>query len=422
MASNKRGQASLELLLIFAVALVILLVIILLSSGQLGNISALKGQNDALNSVADVSAAAKDVYSQGEGAKKQVYIFIPSGYEPDDSFISNRSLLLSVEDTDYASSEMFDVHGSWPSTPGGHWVWVISEGNKVRIGTAMLHLSKNAVSIIMERNSSASPSFFVESIWDRDISVQGTLSWPHTNVSLTPSTTSFQLTPGQRQDISLLVASNSQAVGFYAGEMVFTATEGNNSESVRLPISVEVIGYRADEIPPLNVTPDLWAENLDPTDSSTATFTVCTNKYTAPTDVTFTPSGGEPGSWVNDTGSLGPMSEGTCRLKSMTITVPANASDGVYRGTIDVVGEGVAGASDSISLFIVVGNGDDTIDGGRGNDILYGESGYDKIYGKEENDYLSGGQGTDQLDGGDDNDSLYGGDQDDLMYGGPGND
>ncbi|MFZ5500422.1 MAG: hypothetical protein ACOY58_00710, partial [Candidatus Micrarchaeota archaeon] len=169
MTAPCRGQSSLELLLIFAVAMFVLTTAIVLSSGQLGTISSLKEQDDAMNSVQDISAAAQDVYSQGEGARKQVYVFLPSSYEPSESRIGNRSLVLRVRGTDYAAPEDFDVHGSWPGDPGGHWVWVISEGSTVRIGTAMLALSKNHISIIMNPNETAYSSFYVESLWDSDI-------------------------------------------------------------------------------------------------------------------------------------------------------------------------------------------------------------------------------------------------------------
>ncbi|MCI0503675.1 hypothetical protein L0Y65_03100 [Candidatus Micrarchaeota archaeon] len=460
-----------ELLLIFAISLFVLLTIILLSSGQLGTISALKGQNDAHNSVMDVSAAAKDVYAQGEGAKKQVYVYMPSGYEPGESFVSNRSLVINVDGTDYVSSEGFDVHGSWPGTPGGHWVWVISEGNKVRIGTAMLHLSKNAISVIMDRNSSASASFYAENIWGRDIDVVAQLSWAPSDVSVIQSTSSFHLTPGQKQPISLTISSNGQAVGHYGGELAFIATEANNTETVRLPISVEVVGNRADEAPPLNVTPDLWTERLDPTNSSTALFTICTNSYTSVSGVTFSPSSGAPGGWVENAGPLGPMSGGSCALKSMAITVPPSTADGVYRGTIDVAGEGAVGAQDTINLFIVVGNGNDsttcspfldnttlcncpvgslywdipvcmcqpatiyvqngtvfggpgngtsyngTIQGGSGTDIIAGTDGNDLILGDESGDLICGHGGDDLIYGYNGDDILDGGRGDDILYG-----
>ncbi|TMV93566.1 type I secretion protein [Thioclava sp. BHET1] len=66
--------------------------------------------------------------------------------------------------------------------------------------------------------------------------------------------------------------------------------------------------------------------------------------------------------------------------------------------------------------------GDDLINGGLGDDVLYGEQGNDTLNGDAGNDTLDGGAGNDLLHGGDGNDSLSGGDGDDSLYGDAGND
>lgn len=482
MENVKRAQASVEFLVLLAIAVFILTTAVVLSSEQLGDINKIKQQNDARNALMDLSAAAKDVYSQGEGAKKQVYVVLPSSYEPSYSVVENRTIKLRTRGTDFASVEDFDVHGSLPGTKGAHWVWVVSEGNKVRIGAAMLLLSKNSIYVVMDKNDSESVSFSVKNVWGSNISVNPSVQWTHTDVTMgVLPAGGFQLIPEQSQSMDLTFDSNAFAVGHYTGEIRFTADDGlGNNETVRLPITVEVVGLDAGDEPPLRVIPDFWVRNLNPGYSTTKAFSVCTNEYTAPTSVTFTPTGGAPGMWVGGTDPLGPMSAGSCRQKIMNITIPLGTAAGVYEGSIHVVGQGVPGAEDTIALYIIVegstgldlenqsmcncpvgstywgipvcncvpatvyvlngtiyGGVDDgkpyngTLLGGPSIDIIAGTNGSDIIYGDESgdlvcseggDDVIYGGNGGDMLDGGSGNDIIYGESGDDKLYGKGGDD
>jgi hypothetical protein len=360
LGNVKRAQAGTEFLLLLAVAIVVITLMVLISQQQIGDVSKIKEQNDARNSVLDLSSAAKEVYAQGEGAKKQVYILLPSSYDPTKSYVANRTIRINARGTDYASLEDFDVHGSLPGTNGGQWVWVISEGNKVRIGMAMIELSKNSIYVIMNRNSSIGTSFSVTNIWNKNISVSQAIIWNNGNVTMSVSPSSgFSLAPDQSQNINLDFSASPDAVGFYNGEIDYTATEGANNDTVRLPITVEVVGFGSGIAPPLTVIPSLWNETMQPNTTSTKVFTVCTNTQTSLSGVSFTPSSGPPGSWVGGTTALGTMAAGSCQLKIMNLTVPAGTTPTSYNGNIQAVGQGVPGASDTITVSITVG-GDPT--------------------------------------------------------------
>jgi uncharacterized protein (UPF0333 family) len=477
MLENKKAQASVEFLVLLAVAVFVLTAAVILSSEQLNDMNKLKQQNDARNTLMDISAAAKEVYSQGEGAKKQVYVVLPSTYEPNESLVENNSIKLRARGTDFIAVEDFTVRGSLPGTGGAHWVWVISEGNRVRIGTAMLLLSKNSIYVVMDKNDSKSTSFSAKNVWDSNISVTPTVQWTHTDVTMAFSPSgNFQLDPEDSHSMDLTFNSNDIAVGYYNGEISFTADDGlGHNETVVLPITVEVVGLDAGHQPPLWVEPDFWVRSLQPGYATTKVFSVCTNDYTAPTGVTFTPSSGSPGDWVGGTGPLGAMDAGSCQQKIMNITVPMGTAPGVYEGTIQVVGEGVPGAQDTIAVYITVEGGsgfdlenqsmcncpvgsnywgvqicncqpatiyvedgiihggvDDgkpyngTLLGGPGADIIVGTNNTDIIYGDESGDLICGeggddeiygGNGGDLIDGGEGNDDIYGEGGDDKLYG-----
>ncbi|MDA9149325.1 hypothetical protein N9N71_02205 [Synechococcus sp. AH-229-G18] len=82
---------------------------------------------------------------------------------------------------------------------------------------------------------------------------------------------------------------------------------------------------------------------------------------------------------------------------------------------------------DFISTFdgndsILGGIGLDILDGGLGNDTILGGSGDDSINGGDDNDFLSGGEGNDSINGGFGDDSIIGGVGNDSLLGNSGND
>lgn len=482
---STKAQVSAEFLFILAALLIIIVIIAILAQQQMNTLQKQKDAQDTQNSLLDLSTAAKEVYAQGEGSKMLVFVQLPGSYEPNGSSVGNKSIQIRASGTDYVALENFNVRGNLPGASGAHWVWVVSEGNLVRIGTALLGLSRNSISLVLAPGESTSVSLYAENLWTNNLSVNTELKWSNPAVSVSDSVDDFYLSPGDTYPLSIDFQPSSNASGYYSGELVFNATDGNVSETVNLPIAVEVLVSVSDQAPPLNVTPDFWAATLQPTNTSSMTFSVCTNSYTSLSSVTFTPSAGASGSWVTNTGALGPMATGSCQLKTMSLTVPNGTATGTYSGSIEVVGQGAVGARDTISLFItvpnnesgscepglsnltlcncpvgslywdipvcmcqpatiyvlngtIIGGPDDgkpyngTINGGPGidviagmfdeSDIIYGGESGDLICGHGGDDIIYGGNGDDILDGGLGNDTIYGESGYDKIYGKEDND
>src|SRR3989338_10571505 len=133
----KKGEVSTEFLVIITIMFLFLSVVIYLVQEQKTSVDRIKSQSDTDNTISQIGAAAGDVYSQGEGARRRVFVQIPPGYDFEKSFVSNNLININVDGTDHAFTTDFEVRGSLPATYGGHWIWAISEGNKVRIGSVM---------------------------------------------------------------------------------------------------------------------------------------------------------------------------------------------------------------------------------------------------------------------------------------------
>jgi hypothetical protein len=355
-----KGQASAEFLMILAVAVVIITAILIMAAEQVEGLGSLKDHHDARNTVLDLSAAAKDVHSQGAGARKDVYVVIPGSYDPFSSYINSSAIVLSARGTDYAAEERFSVYGSFPNSYGPHWVTVSCEGDSVRIGKHLAKLNRNSIYTIMKRNSTRRESVALENQADTNISVDMDITWSNPHVGMAVSSGSFSLDTGESQTIDIDFDANGNATGYYNGEILFQVTDGTDNMTIGLPITVKVIAVA--NSPPLTVIPGLWNESIQPGQTRMKTFTVCTNEQTILTGVDFQPSPGSPGDWIGLTSSLGSMARGSCREKILSATVDVGAEPGLYTGLIQVEGQGDDEARDTISLeFLVGGDLNDSI-------------------------------------------------------------
>ncbi len=248
MAGHRTAQTSVEFLAILAISLVIITIVMVLAQQQITTVQKQKDSADAQNSLLDLSAAAKEVYAQGEGSKKQVFIRLPGSYEPDRSSISDKSIQIRAAGTDYVALENFNVHGYLPATSGGHWVWVTSEGNRVRIGPGMMELGRNSIYLVMNRNTTATASFSVKNVWVRAINVTTQTEWGTTGVGMSGVPSSFSLDVDGTEVVSLQFSADADAGGLYNGDITLNADDGQGAtESVEVPVTVYVVGYTTPE-------------------------------------------------------------------------------------------------------------------------------------------------------------------------------
>jgi hypothetical protein len=238
----RKAQVSAEFLFILAMSLVVILVISVLAQQQMSSVQKQKDSQDTQNSLLDLSAAAKQVYSQGQGSKQLVYIHLPESYEANRSVIGNRSIQMRSAGTDYVALENFNVHGFLPGTPGTHWVWVVSEGDRVRIGDALMDFDKNRIFVVMSSNSTASISFSVTNIWSSHIDITTSTSWPNTDVGMSGVPASLSMDANGTQTITLQFASSANSSGSYLGQIELMAVDGGSlGETAEIPITVVII-------------------------------------------------------------------------------------------------------------------------------------------------------------------------------------
>lgn len=134
MTFKKRGQSSVELLVLLAVGLAVLLAVIVTNQGFISAASNSINSEKAKSSVNEIADAAELVYKQGVGAKTKIYIGIPSNVEK----INISGNLIEVGILRESSRSIyrttgFNVSGNISKEEGNYWVIVEAKDGYVEI-------------------------------------------------------------------------------------------------------------------------------------------------------------------------------------------------------------------------------------------------------------------------------------------------
>jgi len=345
--SLARGQSSVELIAIIGIVLLAFLVFFLLGQNQSIEVQKSRERTEAANSVSDLASAAKSVYSQGSGAKKQVQIRLPSGYEPNRSSVGNNAIRISVDGNDYVETLDFPVQGSLPQTSGVHWIWVSSSGGAVRIGYSLISMNRLSISSIMPMGGTSSEAMVISSVWDNPLNLTLESSFPEGLVSLSLDHYSFALDPLESEGISVMLVSKDNSSGFNSGSITIFATDGSVNESIIMPVTVEV-SANTSASDSMYIIPGVYNISSSAGQNHSAYFQVCSRSGISA--VSFNASSSDAGEWVGSLGALSQIQPDRCRSKRFDVNVPEDADEGLQNGYIFANGS----KGERASIFIQV--------------------------------------------------------------------
>ncbi|MEM3030489.1 MAG: hypothetical protein QXH27_02030 [Candidatus Micrarchaeia archaeon] len=238
-----RGQSTVEFLVILAVALAVLVVIIALSSEQITDVGKTRARADVRAAARDLATAANQVYLQGAGARKLVAIRLPAGYNASRSFITNNTIGINFEGSDYLATTDVDVVGVLPPSPGTHYLWVVAREGYVTIGPRALVFTPGLILVTATAaNYSQSKTAYLNASNEGNESLNVTLAlfWSEATVNVSfsnPADQNFGLGAGESKGIVFVVGINASAVGSYSG---YIDANASNGESERIDFIVEV--------------------------------------------------------------------------------------------------------------------------------------------------------------------------------------
>lgn len=248
MLFYKKGQSSVELLVVLGVILIIILGFTILAQEGLIQAQSQRDMGVAEITVNEVADAAETVCRQGMGAKKKIFIEIPGSVnlnesyigKPSGSMIESKTINLNLRGTDIFRTLSCEVRGNWMDRTGKGWITIESRGTYVRIGECMVILDYDSLYFLMSRDSSASKTISFTSVYDENIDIDVEETWDHTGISLSISPDNFMLTPEGERNVEFSVTAGGVPTGIYSGYFIVDVSSGDFNEEITIPITVEI--------------------------------------------------------------------------------------------------------------------------------------------------------------------------------------
>lgn len=247
----EKAQGTTELIVLLAVVTTISLIIYYTSQTNLAQSNRVVLTSQARAAVNDLASAASEVYSEGPGARRKVYITIPEGAISSRVFANNTmiNIGLQVDPTTIADintqTTMTLVQGAdFPTTPGDYWVWVTAKQGYVVIGSSNLNINPTTLSFTMPQSSSTSAVITFTDVGTVPFAVYLNPNWIYNNtVVMAPNSTGFALYPttvGSTVYVNVTMQTYSNtSLGSYVGSILITT---NTSETAVISIGVNVVG------------------------------------------------------------------------------------------------------------------------------------------------------------------------------------
>ncbi|MFH1586712.1 MAG: hypothetical protein ABID38_02555 [Candidatus Diapherotrites archaeon] len=346
-----KAQTSIEMLIIVAVSLVVLVAVVAFAGDQIGTINQHTDSDKAQKSVEDLRDAVREVYAEGMGAKKPVFIEIPHSIDPTRTGLEGEAIVINIAGSDFIAETGITLAGSIPTEPGGHNVWVEAREGFVFIGLGKISLDTESVYVTMPQSSNASDSILVTNNSGYGVDVFVSTVWPHSDVTLNPTPASFSIIDGGSGTIDLAFSSSGAAIGNYPGTLEIDVAIPDGDENLSIPLNAEVlVGSGGGS--PLALYAGTWSSSTVGGGSDSAGFQACNSSDSALSTVSFANSTGDAGDWVGAISTIASIAAQSCENFNIIYTVPGGTSSGLHTGTVTATD--AATNEDSVSLQITI--------------------------------------------------------------------
>jgi len=246
----RKGQGATELLVLLAMIAVVGLIIYASSQTTLAESRKLLLVSQARATVNDLASAASEVYSEGPGAKRRVYIVIPEGSDSARVYVNNTMINIGLKIDSTTSdintqTNMKLVEGAdFPKTPGSYWVPVTAKEGYVLIGSSYLDISPASLSFEIPLSNSTNSTIRFTNLGPVPIDVTLSPQWTHNGtVDLSLNTTNFVLaSSGDAVTAYVLVSIqtySNTSLQRYSGKINVGT---NSTETAEISINVNVVG------------------------------------------------------------------------------------------------------------------------------------------------------------------------------------
>jgi len=252
---SKRGQTTVELLLLLGISLTALLIVYSLYGQQIQYSSSAKEMATAKATIERMVTAANSLSISGAGSRTTVLIELPTSLRMDDSGIYGSELVLRLRNrTDIIGSADVNFSGTWKRNgnsfvKGGYYAALVFDGNSVNIIYDDFELSEESISIQSKQSTISQESFTVRNTSANTAYFTITSAFsnsPYAVLSLGDGDGSFSLAESEMRLIDFNITTNDSAYGNYSGALNIEAQlnddyrDYNISKSVLASVEVSI--------------------------------------------------------------------------------------------------------------------------------------------------------------------------------------
>lgn len=335
---NSRGQASVEFLVIFAVALVIFLALFTYSSTYLTAQSQDSTQKTTQYYLNTLTKAANEVYFQGVGASKRIYFNVPEGIDVNRTGINTNIAYMRLYNSDLWSKSDVNLIGTLPTTKGGHYLYLRTYPNYVLISPSIVVVNKEVLYELMAKNASYTDPISITNYSDDSTNVTMELTWVNAPVSLNIDINSFGLSQTETKTVNVDINTNALASGLYFGNLRFVV-DFNTFDDVNIdvPITIDVVsGYGSGTVGKIFVNPPAKTIDVYKGDTEIVTFTVCNITAGDLNNIGFTTDNYDINKFIYPVSKISKLEFNSCQYKDIAFTPSASYATGTYTGRITV--------------------------------------------------------------------------------------
>ncbi len=332
-----RGQSTIELMTIVAVALVILAVLVNFTAEQVNYLEKQRAAKTAELSVQMLISAADELYTQGPGATRYLQLTWPEGVQVAGTRIEDHSIVVNVYGSYVTGTSVPQLVGALPTISGLQNIRIRAFDGFVMIGVLDISASPSTIFTSVARDENSSTAITLSNNLTDDIpqnlaTISISSSWSHSDVNLV-----FNSSPGTLSAASTLlfdtnVFAGASAVGTYSGKITVTSTFPSKVETLIIPIQVNV---NVGSAPNLVTFPSSISLSTFGIDTNSTAFQFCNVSDTEIKNVSITPSAGAPGTWLDSFPTIDSMGAQSCQSVDVNVSVPTDSISS-YAGSLSI--------------------------------------------------------------------------------------
>jgi len=349
-AKKCSGQTTIETLLMLTIGIFLLATLVIIVYEQINYGYASQQQNSAELIVVTLSKEINDVYFAGPGNVKSINLTIPEGFDLNNSLISGRALLLSVNGTDHTASTKVDVRGAWPSSSGSFNFVITAYSDFVYISVIEASFSPASISETLLQSQSKSVSILFTNNSSETIVYDMSIDFPAHGSGVTLSSVDegeVSLNSDENTSLDFEISCGANAFGSYSGTVNFSPVSGADT-ALSFPVSL----YCAPLQKKLGLYPSDKNIFAQASVNSSDSMIVCNNSTIDFASVVVSMTG--PAASFVFPESVGALLKNSCKTLLLNL-VPAATFES-YLGVLRVQAAGLSAESDI--NFIVTEGGD----------------------------------------------------------------